>query len=56
MHDHVPISRKKVNITRAPSAIIEFTRTFTNAAGKLEPGKVYPDYAAPIVRVTAAAS
>lgn len=39
------------NITKGPSAILEFTRAFTNTAGNLEPGKIYPDYAAPIVRV-----
>jgi hypothetical protein len=27
------------NITKGPSAILEFTRAFTNNAGNLEPGK-----------------
>ncbi|EDQ33972.1 hypothetical protein HPDFL43_05945 [Hoeflea phototrophica DFL-43] len=38
------------NITIGPQAILEFTRSVVNHAGNLEPGKVYPDYDAPIVR------
>ena len=38
------------NITKGPQGIIDFTRAFENEAGNLEPGKVYPDYPAPIVR------
>ncbi len=38
------------NVTKGPSAILEFTRAMRNAAGNLELGKIYPDYAAPIVR------
>lgn len=38
------------NITKGPQAILEFTRSMVNHTGNLEPGKVYPDYAAPIVR------
>lgn len=40
------------NITKGPSAILEFTRAMRNNAGNLEPGKIYPDYQAPIVRVS----
>jgi len=40
------------NITKGPSAILEFTRAMRNNAGNLEPGKVYPDYQAPIVRMS----
>lgn len=38
------------NITKGPSAILEFTRAMRADVGNLEPGKVYPDYPAPIVR------
>jgi putative SOS response-associated peptidase YedK len=38
------------NVTTAPQAILEFTRAMVNNAGNLEPGKIYPDYPAPIVR------
>jgi putative SOS response-associated peptidase YedK len=38
------------NITIGPQAILEFTRSVVNHTGNLEPGKVYPDYEAPIVR------
>ncbi|WP_422369866.1 SOS response-associated peptidase [Hoeflea sp.] len=38
------------NLTSGPQAILEFTKAVVNAAGNLEPGKIYPDYAAPIVR------
>tara|TARA_Y100000815_G_scaffold222942_3_gene209815 strand:- start:27630 stop:28271 length:642 start_codon:yes stop_codon:yes gene_type:complete len=40
------------NITKGPSAILEFTRAMRNNAGNLEPGKIYPDYQAPIVRMS----
>ena len=39
------------SITKGPQAILEFTRSMHNRAGNLEGGKIYPDYAAPIVRV-----
>jgi putative SOS response-associated peptidase YedK len=39
------------NITIGPQAIIEFTNSVVNHAGNLEPGRVYPDYEAPIVRM-----
>lgn len=38
------------NVTKGPQAILDFTRAFDNDAGNLEPGKIYPDYPAPIVR------
>ena len=38
------------NITIGPQAILEFTRAVVNHAGNMEPGKIYPDYEAPIVR------
>jgi len=38
------------NVTTGPQAILEFTRAIDNLAGNLEPGKIYPDYSAPIVR------
>ncbi|VVT16000.1 SOS response-associated peptidase [Hoeflea sp. EC-HK425] len=38
------------NLTIGPQAISEFTKAVKNAAGNLEPGKIYPDYSAPIVR------
>jgi putative SOS response-associated peptidase YedK len=38
------------NVSIGPQAILEFTRAMLNAAGNLQPGKIYPDYAAPIVR------
>jgi len=38
------------NITIGPQAILEFTRAVVNHGGNLEPGKIYPDYSAPIVR------
>ena len=40
------------NITKGPHAILEFTRAMRNNSGNLDPGKVYPDYSAPIVRVS----
>jgi putative SOS response-associated peptidase YedK len=39
------------NITQGPQAILDFTRAMASRVGNMEPGKVYPDYAAPIVRV-----
>src|SRR5690606_33894836 len=38
------------NITKGPQAILDFTRAFENQVGNLEPGEIYPDYSAPIVR------
>lgn len=38
------------NVTKGPQAILDFTRAFVNDAGNLEPGDIYPDYPAPIVR------
>lgn len=38
------------NLTIGPQAIREFTNAVVNEVGNLEPGKVYPDYSAPIVR------
>ena len=38
------------NITIGPQAIREFTKAVLDEVGNLEPGKVYPDYSAPIVR------
>lgn len=38
------------NITIGPQAIREFTRAVLDESGNLEPGKIYPDYPAPIVR------
>lgn len=38
------------NLTIGPQAILEFTRAVANEVGNLEPGKIYPDYPAPIVR------
>ncbi|GAB5461087.1 SOS response-associated peptidase [Hoeflea alexandrii] len=38
------------NLTVGPQAILEFTRAVVNEVGNLEPGKVYPDYSAPVVR------
>ena len=38
------------SLTKGPQAILEFTRAMVNNAGNLEPGKVWPDYVAPIVR------
>jgi putative SOS response-associated peptidase YedK len=36
-----------------PQAILELARAMFNRAGNLEPGNIYPDYPAPIVRNTA---
>lgn len=38
------------NLTIGPQAIREFTNAVVTEVGNLEPGKVYPDYSAPIVR------
>ena len=38
------------NLTIGPQAIREFTRAVLDETGNLEPGKIYPDYPAPIVR------
>lgn len=40
------------NIIIDPQAILEFTNAMVNHAGNLEPGKVYSDYDAPIVRMS----
>jgi hypothetical protein len=37
------------NITVEPQAILNQTRAMVNRASNLEPGKVFPDYSAPIV-------
>lgn len=34
-----------------PQAILDLARATHNVAGNLEPGNIYPDYAAPIVRM-----
>lgn len=39
------------NLTIGPQAILEFTRAVVNEVGNLEPGRIYPDYEAPIVRM-----
>jgi putative SOS response-associated peptidase YedK len=38
------------SLRKGPAAILDLARAMTNAAGNLEPGNVYPDQAAPIVR------
>ena len=38
------------NITKGPQAILDFTRALLNDTGNMEPGSIYPDYLAPIVR------
>lgn len=38
------------NVSKGPQAILDFTRSMRSDVGNLEPGKVYPDYPAPIVR------
>lgn len=38
------------NLTSGPQAIREFTRAVLDEVGNLEPGKINPDYSAPIVR------
>jgi putative SOS response-associated peptidase YedK len=38
------------NISKGPQAILDFTRAMRNNAGNVEPGDVFPDYSAPIVR------
>ncbi len=35
---------------RGPSAILDIARAVRNSAGNLQPGDIYPDYLAPIVR------
>ncbi len=37
---------------KGPAAILDLARALTNGAGNLQPGEVYPDYPAPIVRNT----
>jgi putative SOS response-associated peptidase YedK len=41
------------NVTKDPQAILEFTRAMQADVGNLEPGKIFPDYQAPIVRTGA---
>lgn len=38
------------SIRKGPAAILDLARAMRNDAGNLEPGSIYPDYAAPIVR------
>ena len=38
------------SIRKGPAAILDLARATRNVAGNLEPGNIYPDYAAPIVR------
>lgn len=38
------------NVTKGPQAILDFTRAFENEADNVQPGRIYPDYPAPIVR------
>ncbi len=35
---------------KGPAAILDLARAMTNGAGNLQPGELYPDYPAPIVR------
>ena len=37
-------------LRKGPAAILDLARAMNNDAGNLEPGAIYPDYAAPIVR------
>ena len=37
---------------KGPAAILDLARAMTNGAGNLQPGEIYPDYPAPIVRNT----
>ncbi|MBO6540327.1 MAG: SOS response-associated peptidase [Rhizobiaceae bacterium] len=41
------------SLTKGPQAILEFVRGFDNEAGNLQPGSIWPDYEAPIVRTDA---
>jgi len=41
------------NVTKGPQAILEFTRAMQADVGNLQPGKVFPDYPAPVVRTGA---
>jgi putative SOS response-associated peptidase YedK len=38
------------SITKGPQAILELARAMRNDAGNIEPGNIWPDYRAPIVR------
>ncbi len=38
------------SIRKGPAAILDLARAMTNGVGNLQPGEVYPDYPAPIVR------
>ena len=41
------------SIRKGPAAILDLARAMRNDAGNLQPGDVYPDYAAPVVRADA---
>jgi putative SOS response-associated peptidase YedK len=41
------------NVTKGPQAILEFARAMRADVGNLQPGRVFPDYPAPIVRTAA---
>jgi hypothetical protein len=43
-------------LRKGPAAILDLARAMTSHVGNLEPGDVYPDYAAPIVRQGAASA
>lgn len=38
------------SLRKGPAAILDVARAMRNEAGNLEPGSIYPDYTAPIVR------
>lgn len=38
------------SLRKGPAAILDLARAMRNEAGNLEPGSIWPDYAAPIVR------
>lgn len=42
------------SLRKGPDAILDLARAMTNSAGNLEPGSIYPDYPAPIVRTNEA--
>lgn len=44
------IFRNRHCFSKGPTAILEFTRALRNQTGNLEPGRIYPDYPAPIDR------
>ncbi len=41
------------SIRKGPAAILDLARAMTSGVGNLQPGEVYPDYPAPIVRTGA---